>query len=84
MPRWVSNLAPACKVSECGAAAACKACPEVCQTVAVAKPARPADTEVSRLVAAYHKACADGRTEHAMRLAMQALSLDPNCFANQK
>ena len=74
--------ASACKVAS--PAADCKACPATCETVAVAKPARPADTEASRLVAAYHKACADGRSEDALRLAMQALSRDPNCFADQK
>jgi hypothetical protein len=74
--------ASACKVAS--PAADCKACPTTSEAVAVAKPARPADTEVSRLVAAYHKACADGRTEDAIRLAMQALSRDPNCFAGEK
>jgi hypothetical protein len=76
--------APACKASECGKAADCKACPEVYQTVGVAKPARPAAPEVSRLVAAYRQACVEGRSEDALRLAMQALSRDPNCFADQK
>ncbi|HET6573471.1 MAG TPA: hypothetical protein VFG68_07710, partial [Fimbriiglobus sp.] len=65
-------------------AADCKACPAECQTVAATKPARPADAEVSRLVAAYHKACADGRTEEALKLAMQALARDPSCFADEK
>lgn len=62
----------------------CKACPAACEAVAVAKPARPADAEAARLVAAYHKACADGRTEDALRMAMQALARDPNCFATEK
>jgi hypothetical protein len=62
----------------------CKACPTACEAVAAAKPARPADTEAARLVAAYHKACADGRAEEALRLAMQALARDPSCFADQK
>jgi hypothetical protein len=83
---------PTCKTSACDTptdckacpAADCKACPATCEKVAVAKPARPAETEVTRLVAAYRRACADGNTEAAMRLAMQALSRDPNCFAEQK
>lgn len=39
-------------------------------------------TEV--LVAEYRKACAEGRTEDAMKCAMQALAIDPKCFANEK
>jgi hypothetical protein len=74
--------ATACKVAP--PAADCKACPAACEAVAAAKPARPADAEAARLVAAYHKACADGRAEEALRLAMQALARDPNCFAEQK
>jgi hypothetical protein len=35
-------------------------------------------------VAAHRKACADGRTEEAMKLALQALARDPKCFAAEK
>jgi hypothetical protein len=38
----------------------------------------------AKLVAAYRQACADGRTEEAMRLALQALAADPMCFAGEK
>jgi type II secretory pathway component GspD/PulD (secretin) len=40
--------------------------------------------QAAKLVAAYRKACADGRTEEAMKCAMQALAKDPHCFAEQK
>jgi hypothetical protein len=78
---------PKCATTGCPAPCAagdCKACPEECQTVAVAKPARPVEAGVTRLVAAYRQACTEGRTEDAMRLAMQALSRDPSCFADEK
>jgi hypothetical protein len=85
---WTAKaVPPKCAATGCPvpcAAGACKACPEECQTVAVAKPARPVEAGVTRLVAAYRQACAEGRTEDAMRLAMQALSRDPSCFASEK
>jgi Flp pilus assembly secretin CpaC len=39
--------------------------------------------EAANLVKAYRKACADGKTEEALKLAMQALALDPQCFAGK-
>jgi hypothetical protein len=46
---------------------------------------RPAvNPQVAELVAAYRKACAEGRTEAAAALAVQALALDPMCFAAMK
>jgi hypothetical protein len=57
---------------------------------ALAPPPRVRTTEecpkaqAAKLVAAYRKACADGRTEEAMKCAMQALAKDPHCFAEQK
>ena len=75
--------ATGCKVA-CSAAD-CKACPTSCETVAVAKPARSIETtDAARLVSAYRQACVEGRNEDAIRLAMQALSRDPNCFADPK
>jgi hypothetical protein len=38
-------------------------------------------SKAESLVAAYRKACAAGKTEEALKLAMQALALDPKCFA---
>jgi hypothetical protein len=40
-----------------------------------------AKSKAAELAAAYRKACAAGKTEEAMRLAMQALAADPMCFA---
>lgn len=48
--------------------------------VSVAKPV----SRTELLVAEYRKACAEGRTEDAMKCAMQALAIDPKCFANEK
>lgn len=41
-------------------------------------------SRTEQLVAEYRKACAEGRTEDAMKCAMQALAIDPKCFANEK
>jgi len=38
------------------------------------------ESEVSKLVCKYKKACAEGRTEDAMKCAMKALAIDPKCF----
>jgi hypothetical protein len=77
-------MTPPKEGGECCPAAGCKGCP-ACEKVAAAKPAEcPADPELAKLVAAYRKACADGRTEEAMKLAMQALARDPKCFAAEK
>ena len=49
-----------------------------------AKPWRRAvESPAAELVAAYQRACAEGRTEDAMRLAMQALAADPRCFTGK-
>lgn len=50
--------------------------------VAMRSPAELPQTgdEVSKLVAAYHRACAAGNTDEARRLAVQALAKDPTCF----
>jgi hypothetical protein len=40
----------------------------------------PVESPAANLVAEYHRACAEGQTEAAMRLAMQALAADPTCF----
>jgi hypothetical protein len=57
------------------AAATGPACGECCE-----KPC----AEAAELVAAYREACAAGKTEQAMKLAMQALAKDPRCFAGSK
>ncbi|HET6576125.1 MAG TPA: hypothetical protein VFG68_21160 [Fimbriiglobus sp.] len=41
------------------------------------------ESPAAELVAAYRRACAAGRTEEAMRLAMQALAADPACFTGR-
>ena len=41
---------------------------------------RAADPKVVELVAAYRKACLEGRTEAAATLAIRVLALDPTCF----
>ena len=38
------------------------------------------ESESAKLVRDYKKACAEGRTEDAMKLAMKALAMDPKCF----
>jgi hypothetical protein len=48
-----------------------------------AKPCAAAESPVAKLVAEYRRACAEGRTEDAVRLAMQALATDPKCFAGE-
>jgi hypothetical protein len=49
-------------------------CAECCQA---------AHPKAAGLVAAYRKACAEGRTEAATALAVQALAIDPTCFAGK-
>jgi hypothetical protein len=34
----------------------------------------------AEVLAAYHRACAEGRSAEAKQLALQALALDPMCF----
>lgn len=48
------------------------------KTVASVGPS--ACDEVAKLVAAFRKACEAGKTDEAMRLAVQALAKDPTCF----
>jgi type II secretory pathway component GspD/PulD (secretin) len=63
------------------------ACETPCCPVAVEppKPAPPKPVSAAEpIVARYRKACAEGRTEEAMRLAMLALAQDPKCFATEK
>ena len=43
----------------------------------------PVESPTAKLVAAYRRACAEGRTEDAVRLALQALAADPRCFAGE-
>ena len=38
------------------------------------------ESESAKLIRDYKKACAEGRTEDAMKLAMKALAMDPKCF----
>jgi hypothetical protein len=57
-------------------------------TPAAAKPecvecCKAAHPKAAELVAAYRKACAEGRTEAATALAVQALAIDPTCFAGK-
>ncbi|OWK43070.1 hypothetical protein FRUB_02669 [Fimbriiglobus ruber] len=54
------------------------ACPEAKVCPQEAK----ATTEATRLVGEYRKACAAGRSEEALKFAMQALACDPKCFAD--
>jgi hypothetical protein len=41
------------------------------------------DGKAAALVEKYHRACAEGRTDEATRLAVQALAMDPLCFSKK-
>jgi Flp pilus assembly secretin CpaC len=43
-----------------------------------------ADPKLAKLLAKYHKACADGRPEAARRLAGKCLAIDPTCFSRDR
>jgi hypothetical protein len=73
-----------CHAAECKARPGEKVCCEKCATAKPACATCCADGEAAKLVAAYRKACAEGRTEEAMKLALQALARDPKCFAADK
>lgn len=51
----------------------------VVTVAAVCQQPQPGD-EVKALVAAYRRACEQGKTDDAMRLAVRALAADPTCF----
>lgn len=56
--------------------------PTCCEYAALA--CAEATSPAAALVAEYRKACAAGKTEEAMRIAMKALSADPKCFSESR
>ncbi|MCU0703915.1 MAG: type II and III secretion system protein [Fimbriiglobus sp.] len=53
---------------------------EPAKLIPVSAATRAADAELVKLLADYRQACELGKTDEAMRLAVQALAKDPTCF----
>lgn len=48
------------------------------------EPRRPANPTLTKLMAKYEQACADGDTEKARKLARRCLDIDPTCFTKER